>query len=285
MIGVIGLGNMGLSMAINLKTKGEKIQGYDISAASQDRARAQGIDVCADVKSLIEQVDIVILSLPKADSVLDICLGEQGIIAFGQAGLVVIDTSTSTAKTSQTIAHAFKEKNMVFMDAPVSGGPQGALAGTMSMVIGATKADYQRMVPLFDKMSAKHCRIGEVGAGNITKIGNNLLVAANLLLVAEVVSMAAQAGVEAQPFLQGINQGSGRSAVSEVNFTKWILPQAYDSGFTMALMRKDVALANELLQGKDGLIAQVIERWATSQTLSDEEDFNAIVKLVDDKLF
>lgn len=285
MIGVIGLGNMGLSMAINLQQKGESILGYDISSYSQEKAKQENIVLCDTLAELIEQSRVLILSLPKAEHVLETCLGAQGIIAHPKNGLLVVDTSTSTPEASRQIAQIFCDKGMTFVDAPVSGGPAGAISGTMSMVVGSSEQAYKEITPILDKMSAKHLRVGEVGAGNITKLGNNLLVAANLLLVAEMVSMAARSGVDSQAFLRGVNQGSGRSAVSEINFEKWILSQAYDSGFTMGLMRKDVALAQNLLHDNLVLSQQVTRLWRDSLTLKDELDFNAIVQKVDEELF
>ena len=285
MIGVIGLGNMGLSMAINLQQKDESVLGYDICASSQKRARQQNIRLCNSLKDLIKKSEILILSLPKAEHVLETCLGEEGIIAYPKKGLIVIDTSTSIPETSRQIAQVFCDIEMTFVDAPVSGGPLGAASGTMSMVVGSSEAVYDEITPILNKMSANHLRVGQVGAGNITKLGNNLLVAANLLLVAEAMSMATRLGVDPQAFLGGINQGSGRSAVSEVNFKKWILNQTYDSGFTMGLMRKDVALAQNLLPDDLLLSQQVVNFWNDSHNLADEIDFNAIVQLVDEKLF
>lgn len=288
-IGVIGLGNMGLGMAKNLAARGENVLGFDIASQALDKARAENVPTTDSLSVLVGASDWIVLSLPKAEHVRQLCLGANGLADLGRPGLVVIDTSTSTADVSRMIAEQLAQKQIVFMDAPVSGGPIGAVSGTMSMVVGASEEDYTRVLPLLQKMSGKQTRVGGTGAGNIVKIGNNLLAAAHLITTAEMVSMAQRAGVDPAHFLQGLNQGSGRSAASEVNFDKWILNKAYDSGFTMALMRKDVGLAKQMMDalGVDlPLAEEVVRIWQHSgDKLADGADFNEIVKLTDEQLF
>lgn len=288
-VGVIGLGNMGLGMATTLKRHQHRVSGFDLAPQAQQAALAAGITVAPDMASLLASSDVVILSLPKAAHVEAVCLGATGIEGLGQAGLMVVDTTTSTAAVSQKVHQALAARQMTFVDAPVSGGPSGAASGSMTMVVGASEADYQRIVPLLRDMSAVQVHVGGCGAGNVVKIGNNLLAAAHLITTAEAVSMAAKAGVAPEKFLAGINQGSGRSGVSEVSFPRWVLNQAFDSGFTMGLMRKDVGLAQDLIQEQAQslpLSALVGQLWQQSQaSLADGEDFNAIVRLTDSILF
>ncbi|WP_268982056.1 NAD-binding protein [Vibrio nitrifigilis] len=138
-------------------------------------------------------------------------------------------------------------------------------------------------------MSTTQVHIGDVGAGNIAKIANNLLCAAHLITTSEVVNLAAKAGVSPEKVLAGINAGSGRSGVSQVNFPKWILNQSYDSGFTMGLMRKDVGLAQKLAEQYNlslNLTGKAIEMWQASDSeLTDSQDFNEIAKFIDNDLY
>ena len=166
--------------------------------------------------------------------------------------------------------------------------PLGAASGTMSMVIGGEKDVVESVLSLLQDMSVTQVHIGDVGAGNIAKIANNLLCAAHLITNAEVVSLAVKAGVDPEKVLEGINAGSGRSGVSQVNFPKWILNNGYDSGFSMGLMRKDVGLAQKLADDLNlslPLSRQIIQMWQQSQDITDQEDFNAIVKASDPTLF
>lgn len=288
-IGVIGLGNMGLSMARNLVKQGFLVAGHDVVTVAKERAKSHGIRPTDDLGELVAWAQVLILSLPKAEHVTQICLGDGGILAYPKAGLIVIDTSTSIPQVSRKIHQVFTEHDMIFVDAPVSGGPKGALTGTMSMVVGAKEHVYEDILPLLQKMSTKQAHIGEVGAGNVVKIANNLLVAANLITTAEMVSLAHHAGVAPEALIKGLNQGSGRSAVSEVNFPTWILNEGYDSGFGMGLMRKDVALAQQMMDelGLDlPMAAAAMKIWATStEVLADDKDFNEIVKQVNDEIF
>lgn len=288
-VGVVGLGNMGGGMAANLASKGFEVSGFDLSAAALEQAQRQGVTPVAECSALIGAVDVLILSLPKAEHVEAVCLGDNGILALGREGLVVIDTTTSTPQASRKVAAALRENGIGFLDAPVSGGPKGAASGSMSMVIGGEDTDLAKVMPVLEAMSGTRVHIGSCGAGNIAKIANNMLAAAHLITTAEAVSMAAKAGVDPEKLLQGLNAGSGRSGASQVMFPTWVLNKAYDSGFTMGLMRKDVGLACDLTASLDldlPLSRTVAQLWKdSSATLPDSDDFCCIVQRTDNGLF
>ncbi|MDC0610056.1 NAD(P)-dependent oxidoreductase [Vibrio sp.] len=287
-IGIIGLGNMGSGMAATLASKQEKVFGYDLSERALEAIKQKGVTPVSDLAELVAHCDVIILSLPKAEHVKQICLGNNGIASFAKSGLILIDTTTSEAETSREVAKQLALSGIEFIDAPVSGGPAGAASGTMSMVIGGDKETVDNVMPILQKISSVQVHIGDVGAGNIAKIANNLLCAAHLITNAEVISLANKAGVDPAKVLEGINAGSGRSGVSQVNFPKWILNNAYDSGFTMGLMRKDVGLGEKLADSLDlamPLTRQVIEMWRDQSNLSDTDDFNEIVKESDSHLY
>lgn len=284
-VGIVGLGNMGSGMAATLLREGLTVSGFDLDPSTCVEAEKIGVKILP-LELLLTENQVVILSLPKAAHVKSV---SQKILEFGVEGLIVIDTSTSTPEVSREIFKNFQNKKMTFIDAPVSGGPKGARTGSMTMVVGASKEDFERVQPLLQKMSSVQVNVGLCGAGNIVKIGNNLLAAAHLITTAEMVSLANKAGVDAERFLAGINKGSGRSAVSEINFPLWILNEAYNSGFTMELMRKDVGLAEDLAINEGmtlPLSEMVMKLWRDSkELLADKQDFNEIVKMSDQKLF
>lgn len=257
--------------------------------AALAQAKEKGVKPITDRKQLIKESDVLILSLPKAEHVEAVCLGQGGIIEFGREGLIVVDTTTSTPEASRKVATALARMGIAFIDAPVSGGPKGAATGTMSMVIGAEDADLARAMPVLEGMSGTRVHVGKCGAGNVAKIANNMLAACHLISTAEAVSMAAKAGVEPEKLLQGLNAGSGRSGATQVMFPNWVLNKAYDSGFTMGLMRKDVGLASDLADSLDldlPLSRIVALLWeASSESLPDNEDFCAIVQRTDAKLY
>ncbi|CAM3901115.1 NAD(P)-dependent oxidoreductase [Paracidovorax anthurii] len=282
-IGVIGLGNMGRGMALSLRRGGFEVVGTDASEATRVALALEGVPVVASIAEVMATADAVVLSLPTAAVVSEVVAGPQGLIRHARAGVPVIDTSTSHPATTRALAAQLAQAGMELIDAPVSGGPRGALNGTLTMVIGGSEAGIARAEPVLAAMSAKRIHVGEVGAGHVAKIANNLLCAAHLLVAGEVARMAEKAGVPTERLLQGINGGSGRSFVTEHNFPIWVSSGAFDSGFTMKLMRKDVRLSQELIGALDidlPLSAKVAELWALSAaTIGDGEDFNRIVEL------
>lgn len=280
--GVIGLGRMGLGMAANLAANGFSTLGLDPSAERQGLARDRGIAIANDLGALCAACHVVLASLPTAEHVDEVVTGAGGFLAGGRPGAVFIDTTTSEASVSRRLAAAAAAKGLGFLDAPVSGGPAGAEAGTLTMMIGGDAAHLERAMPALEVISAKRLHVGGPGAGNVAKLVNNLLVGAHLLTVSEAVRLSEAAGVPAADVLAVVNAASGRSAVSEVNYPRWILNGAFDSGFTMGLMRKDVRLAAALIAetGTDLPVSDLVARiWADSAArLADGEDFNRIVE-------
>ncbi|WP_315838414.1 NAD(P)-dependent oxidoreductase [Bradyrhizobium prioriisuperbiae] len=282
-VGIIGLGNMGRGMALSLKRSGYRVLGFDAVEATRAALAEEGIETFSDIGPLCRDAEIVILSLPTAAIVEEVVTGKNGLLAHARPGLLVVDTSTSHPQTTRKLSGLLADAGMALMDAPVSGGPKGAITGTMTMVIGGSDADVARATPVLEAMSAKRVHVGPVGAGHVTKIINNLLCAAQLLTAAEAVRIAREAGVDAERMLEGINAGSGRSGVTLVNFPTWVLNGAFDSGFSMKLMRKDVRLAEQFM-GELGLslplAADTARIWAESvATIPDGADFNRIVEL------
>jgi 3-hydroxyisobutyrate dehydrogenase len=257
--------------------------GTDVSTATRETLAKEGISVRETIGEVVSECDLVILSLPTAAIVEQVVSGPNGILANAKPGLLVVDTSTSHPETTRRLARALNAAGMSMLDAPVSGGPKGAITATMAMVIGGAKEDLERAEPILAAMTAKRVHVGDIGAGHVAKIANNLFAAAHLLIAGEVTRMAAKAGVPTEQLLQGINAGSGRSFITEHSYPTWIMNGQFDSGFTMKLMRKDVRLSQELISALAidlPMSAKVAELWALSaQSISDDEDFNRIVEL------
>lgn len=280
-VGLVGLGQMGLGMATTLAGKSVRVVGFDVSADRCALARAAGIAVTPALAGVLA-APVVIASLPLAEHVAAVVEGPGGFLASAPPGAVFVDTSTSEAAVSRRLAAACAAQGLGFLDAPVSGGPAGAKAGTLTMMIGGEAAHLAAALPVLEKISARRLHVGPPGAGNVAKLVNNLLVAANLLTVSEAVRLSEAAGVPAADVLAVVNAASGRSAVSEVNYPRWVLSNAFDSGFTMGLMRKDVRLAAALIDacGLDlPMSAHVAALWqASAALLPDGEDFNRITQ-------
>lgn len=282
-VGVVGLGNMGRGMALSLKRGGYRVLGTDAAPATRAALAGEGIETFDDIAPLCAQAEVLILSLPTAAIVEAVVCGENGLLAHARPGLIVVDTSTSHPEVTRKLAKLLAEKGTAMIDAPVSGGPKGAITGTMTMVMGGEEADIAKVEPVLAAMSAKRVHVGTSGAGHVAKIINNLLCAAHLLTGAEAVRIAREAGVDPERMLEGLNAGSGRSGVTLVNFPTWILNNTFNSGFTMKLMRKDVRLGAQLVAelGLELPLAELTaDIWAHSEeTIPDGEDFNRIVEL------
>jgi 3-hydroxyisobutyrate dehydrogenase len=281
-IGVIGCGNMGGGMAAHLLDNEQEVHCFDPNPDALGSLEGLGVIKAASASDLAAQCDLVILSLPNAAVV-------RGVMAeitpHLREGSMVLDTSTSEPETSKEMAALGAAKGFSFVDGPVSGGPSAARLGTMTMLLGGDRDVIERLQPVTDLLTAMTVVVGGAGAGHAAKIVNNMLCAANLVLVSEAVRLGEAAGVDARDLLEGVNAGSGRSGVSEVNFPRWILNEAFDSGFTMGLMRKDVRLAQKLaeesgvaLSGFDAIARIWLE---DSRTIPEAADFNEITKYGD----
>ena len=281
-VGVVGLGRMGLAMAMTLQRTGVPVVGFDIAPAVRQRAVEAGIRVAGTLSGLLDAAPIVLASLPDDAAVSALVEAPGGLLA-APAGRLLIDTSTVEPGTSRRLAERLRASDHAMLDAPVSGGPAGAAAGTLTVMVGGSEADLARAQPVFAAIAKNVVHVGQCGAGAVAKLVNNLLCAAHLLTNGEAMRLAEAAGVPAARVLEAVNAASGRSAVSEVNLPRWILSGTFDSGFTMGLMRKDVRLAAKLIEasGVEAPISrEVTARWALSaERLADEADFNQIAAL------
>jgi 3-hydroxyisobutyrate dehydrogenase len=282
-VGVVGLGNMGLPMAVTLVRAGFEVMGFDLSAERRALAAAQGIRAVAEVALLLRAVDAVVSSLPHGCDVEALVRTPGGLLERRDRRVMLVDTSTADPGTSRRLAALLEDAGHGHLDAPVSGGPAGAATGQLTMMIGGAEADFAAAQPVLTALSAKAVHVGPSGAGNVAKLINNMLVAAHLLTNGEAFRLAEAAGVKAEAVLAVVNAATGRSAVSEAFFPKWILPGSFDSGFSAGLMRKDVGLAAELAReiGIDlPLSATVAALWQGSrEAVPDAADFTRIAAL------
>lgn len=281
-IGIVGLGRMGNGMAQSLLREGFTVLGTDIGETQRQAAKEIGVGIVADIKALCAESSVIILSLPMAKHVQAVVKGKDGIIDCAQPNTLIIDTSTSEPDVTRALSIELAQLGHQLLDCPVSGGPAGAEAGTMVMVVGGERSSLERAQLYLDALSSKVVYMGKSGNGHAAKLINNLLCAAHLVTTAEAVALGTKEGLDPKDLIAGLNAGSGRSAISEVNFPRWILNQSFDSGFTMELMRKDVRLAKNMI-GEMGLELPVAEQvakiWSQSEAnIPDQDDFNCIIK-------
>lgn len=279
-VGVVGLGNMGRGMAISLARAGFEVMGYDASSQAAEMAAAEGV-VLSLTLSALGSCDVVVLSLPTTAIVCSVLEGEAGLVTHSKVGQLIIDTTSGEPSATRDLAKRLAVEGLRFIDAPVSGGATGAKNGALTMFIGGSTADVESAEPVLAAMGSKRFHIGDVGAGDIAKIVNNLLVASHLLTASEAFRLANAAGVRTEQLIEAVNASSGRSGVTLYNYPSRILNNGFDSGFTMQLMRKDVNLALSLKQslGLDlPVVDEVGDIWnASAASLQDKDDFNRIV--------
>jgi 3-hydroxyisobutyrate dehydrogenase len=277
-ITVIGLGQMGGNMALTLKCAGFDVTGSDVFEAARQRLANQDLDTVTPDE--IPASDVYLLSLPTSDHVREVIETSPGLLTLAPRGSVIVDTSTSDPVVSRELAAKVIDAGLEWLDAPVSGGPKGAASGKLGMLLGGDMATIERVMPMLEAMSAKRTHVGGPGSGHVVKLANNYLCATNLIATAEAVTLAVKAGVDPAACLAGLNSGSGRSAISEVNFPEWILSGRFDSGFTSGLMRKDLRLARDAAEGLDldlALLDQVVAGWhVNADRPADADDFNHI---------
>jgi 3-hydroxyisobutyrate dehydrogenase len=273
MVAVIGLGNMGMAMLKRLIASGHRPRGWDLDPAKREAARLAGAEIAADLAASL--AEITLFSLPHDAAVAAVL---QEALPALQPGAVIIDTSTLSPRAVRGFAEQAAAQGVSYLDAPVSGGPAGAAAGSMAMMVGGDAAALERARPVLQHLTARLLHIGPSGAGQVAKLVNNLLVASHLVTAGEALRLGAAAGVAPEALLPVLNGASGRSAVTEVNWPRWIIPGTFDSGFSAGLMRKDVGLALELAReldvpleatGRAALLWQELR-----EAVPDEADFN-----------
>ncbi|GJG93093.1 NAD(P)-dependent oxidoreductase [Cupriavidus pauculus] len=286
-VGVIGLGNMGRGMALTLQRSGYAVLGLDKSEQVSAVARDAGIPLASSLPELAKACSAIVLSLPTSAIVRAVLEGEEGLLANAAPGTLLIDTTTADPQITRELAVALKEKGFRFVDAPVSGGPTGAMKGELTMFIGGSEEDVAYANPILSALGTKRFHIGEVSAGHVAKLINNLLTASHLVTASEAFRLANAAGISTDQLIEAVNAGSGRSGVTLFNYPTRILNNTYSSGFTMQLMRKDVNLAVSLGDAL-GLslptVSVIGDIWKSSASaLADGEDFNRIVNFERDK--
>ncbi|MGE8571827.1 MAG: 3-hydroxyisobutyrate dehydrogenase [Acinetobacter amyesii] len=250
-IAFIGLGNMGGKMAQNLLKAGFTVYGFDLSEiAIQHFTEAGGI-VCQSPQDAAKQADVVISMLPAAKHVKEVYLGENGVLAVMKAGSLCIDSSTIDPQTIKDIAEAGAAHQIKICDAPVSGGTIGAQAGTLTFMVGSDVQTFEKTKAVLGHMGKNIVHCGDVGAGQIAKICNNLILGISMAAVAEGMALGARLGIDPQALAGVVNSSSGRCWSSDVcNPWPGISANApagrgYTDGFATQLMLKDLGLAVE----------------------------------------
>jgi len=241
-IGFIGLGNMGFHMARRLIEAGHTVIALDTRKEPLDRIVALGGKPAASAKEVGDRAETVMVSLPTPDIVLAVATGAGGVIE-GQRVRRFVDLSTTGSDMAKRIFALLKARDIVQIDAPVSGGVAGAEKGTVAVMASGPRADVEAVKPALSVIG-KFFFIGEQpGAGQTMKLCNNFLSATAMAATSEAMVLGVKAGLDPRVMLDVINSGSGRNTATETKFPKNVVPRTFDLGFTNGLMAKDVGLA------------------------------------------
>jgi 3-hydroxyisobutyrate dehydrogenase len=248
-VGFIGLGKMGRPMSRNIMQGGYPLVVANRSQSVVQELAAEGAAAAATPAEVASKAEIICLCLPVPATVESVVLGENGVIEGIRPGSIVVDFSTIGPSTCRSAAEALAKKGAGYLDAPVSGGTTGAEAGTLTVMVGGDPGQYERALPILERVGKKIVFAGPVGAGAVVKLMNQLLVGINLAGAAEAMVLGVKAGVDATLLYETIASATGNSLQLQRCFPEMILKGNFDAMFSVDLLHKDLNLGVEV--GKD----------------------------------
>jgi 3-hydroxyisobutyrate dehydrogenase len=280
-IGFVGLGNMGLPMSGLLADAGYTVQGYDAAEAARARVpyAVDGLAAAAD------DARAVVLMLPDSQVVRTV-LTSEGLLDALAPGTLLIDMSSCEPTETRKLAEEVAARDVVLVDAPVSGGVAGARAGTLTIMVGGTDEAVAACRPLLEVMGGRVTHVGPVAAGHALKSLNNLLSATSLLITSEAVLAGRRFGLDPKVMVETLDESTGRSWSTHYKMPEFVLPRDWSSGFTMRLLIKDLNIALGLAHATGSPIglgqacAQLWERAAA--TIGDGSDHTEIARWLEE---
>jgi 2-hydroxy-3-oxopropionate reductase len=260
-IGFVGLGIMGKPMAKNLLKAGYSLVVYDVNPEPVRELAAAGAEAAASAKEVAEKTGVVITMLPNSPHVKAAVLGPGGVLEGAKPGMIIVDMSSIAPLAAKEVAARAADKGIEMLDAPVSGGEPKAIDGTLSIMVGGKKEIFEKCQDLLGKMGASVVLCGDIGAGNTTKLANQIIVALNIAAMSEALVLGAKAGVNPEVIYKAIRGGLAGSTVLDAK-APMVLSGNFKPGFRIELHIKD--LANAIETGHDvgvplPLTSQVME--------------------------
>ncbi|CRK50727.1 3-hydroxyisobutyrate dehydrogenase (fragment) [Rhodococcus sp. RD6.2] len=250
-VGFVGLGAMGTPIAANFLAAGQSLLVYDADAARQELFTSAHPDAvgAADLSAFAD-CDVVVLVLPNSDIVDRVTVGDGGLLARLRPGAVIVDMGSSVPARTRALADLAGNKGVSVVDAPVSGGVARARQADLAVMAGGDGAILASVRPLIEATAREVIHVGSVGAGHAAKALNNLLAAGGFVAAAEALLVGRRFGIDPATLLAVFNAGSGRNQSTETKYEKFVLSRTFDSGFTAALMRKDIGIALDLARSE-----------------------------------
>jgi 3-hydroxyisobutyrate dehydrogenase len=243
-IAFIGMGTMGAPMAKNLLKAGFDVTVHNRTREKEEPVAAEGAKRAASPRAAASAAEIVIVCVSDTPDVEAVILGDDGVIHGIRDGALVIDMSTISPTVTKEIAEKLKEKGAAMLDAPVSGGSEGAQKGTLSIMVGGEAADLERALPALEAMGKTIVHIGPTGAGQVTKAINQILVAGTYWSVAEGMALGLKAGLDMEKVIEAVGGGAAGSW-GLTNRGSFMVNNDYPLGFRVKLHRKDLLIALE----------------------------------------
>ena len=244
-VGFVGLGRMGKPMARHLLAAGHRVSVHNRSRGAVDKLAAAGATAASNPAEVSRASDVVVTCLTNTTSVEDVYFGADGLSAAARPGQILIDCSTVSPATSRRCAEGARERGADFLDAPVSGGPAGAQAATLTIMVGGTQEALDRALPILEAVGKNIRLVGPTGAGSTIKLANQLLAAVNTAAVAEAMVLATKAGADPRVVFDILKTSFGGSAMLTRN-VPMMLDRNFGGGTTINLMLKDLGLIDAL---------------------------------------
>ncbi|HEY8348185.1 MAG TPA: NAD(P)-dependent oxidoreductase [Symbiobacteriaceae bacterium] len=282
-LGFIGLGRMGRHMARNLLKAGHRVTVYNRSQGVVQELVKEGAEAAASPREVAERSRVLFTCLPTPDVVMDVI---RQALEGARPGDIYVDHSTIGVSHARKLAEMCREKGVHFLDAPVSGGPWGAEAGTLTIMCGGDPEAYQQVLPYLQAEGKEIYLLGPVGAGSVAKLCNNLLVGIHTAAMAEAFVLGTKAGLDPRALYDLISKSTGHSKQIERNLPQFVFPGKFDAAFSIELLHKDVALAVDL--GRELQVRMVLG--AMTQQLLEEaraagyadQDMAALIRPLED---
>ncbi|WP_353233641.1 NAD(P)-dependent oxidoreductase [Diaphorobacter ruginosibacter] len=264
-IGFIGLGVMGEPMCRNLTRKaGVPVLAFDLNAGPLERLASEGATIAASPAQVMQQCDVIFLSLPSGEVVAKLARDAGGLLEHASAGQIVVDLSTSAVDTTRALAAEFAARQAHLVDAPVARTRAAAEAGTLAVMVGASPELFSRVEPLIATFASDIALCGPVGCGQVLKILNNMVLFETVVAVSEAKAIGERAGVDPDVLFNTLSMGSADSFALRNHGMKAVLPGAFpERAFSVRYAQKDLHYALQLAQqtGVDARGAKVVDGW------------------------
>lgn len=283
-VGYIGLGLMGKSIARNILKAGFPVVVHNRSQAAVDELVSEGASAANSPKEAAEQVDVIFTNLPDSPDVEKVVLGSNGIIEGAHAGLIVVDNSTIKPASARMIAAKLKEKDVFWLDAPVSGGDIGAKNATLTIMVGGEAQALEKVMSVFQAMGKTITHVGDAGAGQVAKAANQIMVAAQMVAMGELLVFSKKAGVDPRKVVDAIKAGAAQCWALDIKPPR-LFEGNRSPGFKSYMQLKDMNIVLDTAREYDVPVSSTEENTKFYQMMIDmglgELDNSAVVGVIE----